>query len=525
MKGTGRPFVFLCYAERNQTVIEAINDSITKQKIQSYPYPYDSPELRRPERSDKGESVDQTLLSQLKEISSPSKVLAVSLSAPDPKLTSQVDASRHWFSERLPALLAHTRGGFEHVFLLKLSDDAELESLWAKAIVGTDASTVDFRSDISAGIDALIGALPGLSPVAAPKPAKRPRIPLVQGILQPDRPYRDLLTQLQHEVRDGRMSQKYLYWDMRAAERWYDICYHSRYEYATATVNLLTQCAKDIAEHVAGPAAPEVTFINLGVGDGRKDYTILDELQHKAKHVLYFGVDESFPMIQLTMDYLRDEDLLQYGKIDLHYVVDDFLNPQRYKEFIHARERETSRGGKRVRLVAILGGTFGNYDERALLAAASQLLGPGDFLLIGAELVAGRAHHELTDGYSHSKVLRFISGPIADLDPSWDVYSSLAQGLASDATPPTPSTRSAFKFDVVSHPENSAYSRLPGSETITGAVQYIDHEVALFYATKYEGQSLRSFMRQQHFEIIKEYQSPAATPRFVKLLLRQDSSS
>jgi hypothetical protein len=214
--------------------------------------------------------------------------------------------------------------------------------------------------------------------------------------------------------------------------------------------------------------------------------------------VIYFPIDESLSMMQITIQAMQDL-VAEFGeRLEIHYVLDDFDNVASFVKNIGEREQATFKDQRPARIVALLGGSLGNFEERGILADIQQLLlDASDQVILGVEFTAGRSSDELISNYSDERMKRFLYGPILDVEgvePDWD---------------------QDFSWAVESR------SSIPGGRTVVGSVSYRDQNVELFQATKYERDSLEAFLIEFGFEILDGFFSDDDPPRFGKYVLRQ----
>ncbi len=116
------------------------------------------------------------------------------------------------------------------------------------------------------------------------------------------------------------------------------------------------------------------TFVELGAGTSDKTRALLDAATRhgRLKRFIPFDVSEKF--LRNTSIKLASE----YPSLEIHGVVGDF---DRHVELIPT-------GGRR--LVAMLGGTIGNYapgPRARFLRSLMSIMAPGDHLLLGTDLV------------------------------------------------------------------------------------------------------------------------------------------
>jgi L-histidine N-alpha-methyltransferase len=134
-------------------------------------------------------------------------------------------------------------------------------------------------------------------------------------------------------------------------------------------------------EIVAAAGEPE-TLVELGSGSASKTRHLLSAMREAGCLQTYVPVDISAEITHETAESLVDE----YPGLEIHGLVCDFE---------HHLERIPDRSGGR--LIAFLGGTIGNLypgARREFLARIAAMLGPGDGLLLGTDLVKERARLE-----------------------------------------------------------------------------------------------------------------------------------
>jgi L-histidine N-alpha-methyltransferase len=140
--------------------------------------------------------------------------------------------------------------------------------------------------------------------------------------------------------------------------------------------------AERSAEIVAAAGKPQ-SLVELGSGSAAKTRHLLSALRDAGCLRTYVPVDISEQITHETAKLLVDE----YPGLAVRGLVCDFEH--------HLERIPESEGG---RLVAFLGGTIGNlYPDarREFLIRIAAMLGPGDGLLLGTDLVKERAWLEL----------------------------------------------------------------------------------------------------------------------------------
>ncbi|HYM46411.1 MAG TPA: L-histidine N(alpha)-methyltransferase [Solirubrobacteraceae bacterium] len=160
------------------------------------------------------------------------------------------------------------------------------------------------------------------------------------------------------------------FYDARGAELFDRICELPEY-YPTRTERaILEERASEVAELTSA-----VELVELGSGTAAKTRVLFDALYEAGTLRRYVPVDVTESVVRECASALTDE----YPGLQVHGVIGDF-------------ERHLDRVPEAVgpRIVAFLGGTIGNFppdSRRRFLRAIAGLLGEGDHLLMGADLL------------------------------------------------------------------------------------------------------------------------------------------
>ena len=166
------------------------------------------------------------------------------------------------------------------------------------------------------------------------------------------------------------LAPKYFY-DERGSQLFERITELAEYYPTRAERSIL---AARSAEIVAAAGAPR-SLVELGSGSAAKTRHLLDAMREAGCLYTYVPVDISEEITHETAELLVDE----YPGLAVRGLVCDFE---------HHLERIPD--GEDDRLIAFLGGTIGNlYPEprREFLTRLAGLMGPGDHLLLGTDLV------------------------------------------------------------------------------------------------------------------------------------------
>ncbi len=211
------------------------------------------------------------------------------------------------------------------------------------------------------------------------------------------------------------------FYDEAGSELFEQITRLPEYYPTEAERRLLRQSAADI---VAASGAD--TLVELGSGVSDKTTVLLDALTAARDSVCYVPFDISRDAIDVAIGRLTE----RYPDLGIHAVVGD----------LDLHIEELPRAGRR--LVALLGGTIGNYDSVgrvALLRRLASTMNPGDHLLLGADLV--KPIPRLIAAYDDSQgvtaefnrnMLRVVND-IAGLDIDVDAFEHRAVWNAEDS--------------------------------------------------------------------------------------------
>jgi L-histidine Nalpha-methyltransferase len=161
---------------------------------------------------------------------------------------------------------------------------------------------------------------------------------------------------------------KWLY-DERGCALFESITELPEYYPTRAERELLRLHAGDIAR-----AAPATTLIELGSGTSEKTRLLIDALRAGGSLRRFVAFDVAEPTLRSALSDLAGE----RADLEVGGVVGDF---ERHLHRLPAGEG---------RMVAFLGGTIGNFDEPNRLrffASMADVLAPGEWLLLGTDLV------------------------------------------------------------------------------------------------------------------------------------------
>jgi L-histidine Nalpha-methyltransferase len=205
--------------------------------------------------------------------------------------------------------------------------------------------------------------------------------PTVEVLLSED----DLIDALRADVRSGlsaphggrTLPPKWFY-DQRGSELFDQITRLPEYYPTRCERAILTARAGEIIA-----AAGATTMIELGSGTSDKSKLLLDAgvASGRLRRFVPFDVSES------TLRAAAATLASAYPGLEVHAVVGDF---ERHLSAVCGERGECGEWGGSRRLVVFLGGTIGNFEpgpRARFLGAMASALAPGDWLLLGTDLV------------------------------------------------------------------------------------------------------------------------------------------
>jgi dimethylhistidine N-methyltransferase len=142
--------------------------------------------------------------------------------------------------------------------------------------------------------------------------------------------------------------------------------------YLTRTESALLQ---QYAGQIAARVGPNVNVIELGAGTAAKTGTILKALSQRQLRVNYYPVDISSSALQVAVKSLNGS----YPQVRVHPVATNYVADSAFLESVSGRK-----------MVLYLGSSIGNFEpEEAheLLQRMRAHMQPGDYLLLGTDLV------------------------------------------------------------------------------------------------------------------------------------------
>jgi L-histidine Nalpha-methyltransferase len=195
------------------------------------------------------------------------------------------------------------------------------------------------------------------------------------------------------------LSPKYFY-DQRGSELFDRITTLPEYYPTRAEREILRDCSSEILDVAGCPG----TLVELGSGSAAKTRHLLSAMRDCDSLETYVPVDISEEITQRTATELVDE----YPGLAVRGLVCDF-----------EQHLERIPDGEGRRMIAFLGGTIGNLYPRqrhAFLERIAALLGPGDHLLLGTDLIKDTVRLEAAYNDSAGVTAEFNKNVLAVLN-------------------------------------------------------------------------------------------------------------
>ena len=186
---------------------------------------------------------------------------------------------------------------------------------------------------------------------------------------------------LANDVLDGltkpfkELAPKHFY-DARGSQLFEQICELPEYYPTRTELAILRDHAADIVQETSAGE-----LVELGAGASDKARVLLDAMRDSGRLHRYIPLDVSQSVVEAGARMLVED----YPGLRVHGVVGDF---ERHLEHVPANDPTHRVGGNRI--VALLGGTIGNFPpgtRRAVLGKIAGLLTADDRFLLGTDLV------------------------------------------------------------------------------------------------------------------------------------------
>ena len=131
-------------------------------------------------------------------------------------------------------------------------------------------------------------------------------------------------------------------------------------------------------------------FVSLGCGNAGAEKPLLQQMHAEGCGIRYVGVDSSEAMLELAADNLADSDFPQT------FALADFELPE-FPDQVQALVRDCD-----ARVFAMMGGTFGNFEQSMIADLLGRLVPPASYLYLDVVPMydADDANHRLRARFS-----------------------------------------------------------------------------------------------------------------------------
>ncbi len=229
-----------------------------------------------------------------------------------------------------------------------------------------------------------------------------------------------------------------------------------------------------------------IGFVSLGCGNAGPEKMLLRKMQADGYELHYVGVDSSERMLELAAENLSEDTYRQ------SFVLADFSDPA-FPGQLHEVVQEDQ-----ARVYAMIGGTFGNFDQRHVADLLAGLVPPGDYLYLDVVPTQSTEHQnaQLRMRLSHlpDNLSGFFDRLLGALGLSRE-FGEILREERSDGALET--IRFTFSFRATEHIQLSCLDAEMALEP--------GQMVELFTIRAYDPASLAAFMAESEFELIDTY--------------------
>ncbi|MHB8546547.1 MAG: L-histidine N(alpha)-methyltransferase [Nitrosotalea sp.] len=223
------------------------------------------------------------------------------------------------------------------------------------------------------------------------------------------------LEQLLEQIHNGKVDQKFLYWDPHAGKMWNAICTNSPYKYYKHSLSVIEKNAEKLINIITnGKKNNNYEFINLGVGGAEKDRLLIKTLLENTTGTIHYrAYDQSLPMLEYEKDRIKIWQR-EFGKSRIKF-------EGVHGDFCDLPKEVTNRSKTLTKIYSMLGNTFGNMHENEMVEVMSKAMNYEDFLILGIGLLQDGSN--MKEGYDNPLVRELMLYPILHhLDPVNDKH-------------------------------------------------------------------------------------------------------
>lgn len=222
----------------------------------------------------------------------------------------------------------------------------------------------------------------------------------------------DLYRQLKNEIESNRnksLDLKFNYLGSSNASNWINLSKNPSYGHAKL-IDSIKKYSDEIASAIKLNEADKLDFISLGPGDGEIDKYLIHSFNNYHSIRTYYPLDLSFDLLQnATSEIIQTNWLNGFQMKAIH---GDFTQLKYYKP-IYDYDNYTN-------VFAMLGFTFGDFNESEILGKIKEGMNSKDYLIIDVRLhnyksIDGLTKDEKSDlltNYNNASNNRFAFGPL-----------------------------------------------------------------------------------------------------------------
>ncbi len=251
-------------------------------------------------------------------------------------------------------------------------------------------------------------------------------------------------------------------------------------------------------------ATDATTLVELGSGTSDKTRLLLDAFDRAHRLERFVPVD----VAEQTLRDAADQVAREYPGVQVDALVGDFTEHLHHLRDVHDQghagdEPDASVGA--TQLVAFLGGTIGNLyaEERAaFLSALAGSLQPGDWLLLGTDLV--KSIDRLVAAYDDAAgvTAEFVTNALHVLNRELDADFDVAAFTYVPFWDPA-----AERMDLRLRSDVAQTVHLPGADLVVDLAG--GEEVRVEISTKFRPALLRSELGAAGFDVVEIFSDPA----------------
>lgn len=270
------------------------------------------------------------------------------------------------------------------------------------------------------------------------------------------------------------IDQQFLYWNVDSVKKWSEIIYSQNYELYNTCLSELHRFLKTDFWKNCLSARKLKTFVNLGVGSGQKDNSIIASMvKHIDDKINYIPIDISLPMLEdtiLSLSTIRQHDK---SKVEIIPIKGDFRFLSHFKEYLNSNPNNA---------YFFLGSSIGNFEERDITKSLKKVLSKNDIFIVSFELYdearESEVIDEITQNYNGEVNKAFVWQPL-------HLYGKKKPDDWSD------------RFSII---VSKDYSHIPRSVTFKTNYNDVDFgTITLAISTKYEYKSFCDFFAVNGF--------------------------